>query len=59
LDGKIFRRIGLAFPFYGNPFQDTILVGKEMSTKLILIAESWLGLSEQLFGFDKWNVCRV
>jgi hypothetical protein len=21
--------------------------------------ESWLGLSEQLFGFDKWNVCRV
>jgi hypothetical protein len=23
------------------------------------IIESWLGLSEQLFRFDKWNVCRV
>jgi len=23
------------------------------------LEENWLGLSEQLFRFDKWNVCRV
>ena len=23
------------------------------------VSQSWLGLSEQLFRFDKWNVCRV
>jgi len=25
----------------------------------IFNTEWWLGLSEQRFGFDKWNVCRV
>jgi hypothetical protein len=23
------------------------------------LGESWLGMSERLFRFDKWNVCRV
>jgi hypothetical protein len=25
----------------------------------LLVLESWLGLFEQFFRFDKWNACRV
>jgi hypothetical protein len=31
-------------------------VARVVSSKLV---ESWLGLFEQFFRFDKWNACRV
>jgi hypothetical protein len=35
------------------------LAGTSIHLTGVTNVKSWLGLSEQLLGFDKWNVCRV